>query len=69
MAFIGIENDELGSGADNHSPFFDIDESALTVGAALYAQYAFDFLKYNGKIDFKEYESTPDELYKEVNYV
>ena len=69
MAFIGIENDELGSGADNHSPFFDIDENALTVGAALYAQYAFDFLKYNGKIEFKEYESTPDELYKEVNYV
>lgn len=69
MAFIGIENDELGTGADNHSPFFDIDETALPIGAALYAQYASDFIRYDGKINFKEYESSPDELYKEVNYV
>ncbi len=70
MAFIGIENDKKGTGADNHSPFFDIDEDALPVGAALEVQYAFDFLNYNGSIDdFEPCNETPYELYKEVNYI
>lgn len=69
MAFLGIENDKLGTGADNHSPYFDIDEDALPVGTALEVQYAFDFLKYDGKIEFAEYEASPEELYKEVNYI
>lgn len=32
FAFIGIKNDEFGSGADHHNAFFDIDENALDIG-------------------------------------
>ena len=70
MAFIGIENEDIGTGADNHSPFFDIDENALPIGTALEVQYAFDFLSFDGSIDdFEPCNETPQELYKEVNYI
>lgn len=44
FALIGIRNQEKGITASNHNPRFDIDEAALTRGAALYAQTAYQFL-------------------------
>lgn len=40
MAFLGIRNKELGSGAPLHECRFDIDERALQYGAGLLAGYA-----------------------------
>ncbi|MDD2447580.1 MAG: amidohydrolase [Tissierellia bacterium] len=41
---IGAGNKEKGIIYPHHHPKFDIDEDALPVGAALYAQYAVDFI-------------------------
>jgi len=68
FAYLGIENDELGSGAANHSPEFDIDENALYLGSALEAGYAVDFLNNTEKIVFDPYNGTPDDLYREICY-
>ena len=44
LAFVGIRNRELGSGAPHHNVRFDMDESALAIGAAATVQFASDFL-------------------------
>ena len=44
-AFLGIRNEEFGSGAEHHNPRFDLDESVLHLGAAGAAAYALSFLK------------------------
>ncbi|MGL5956464.1 MAG: M20 metallopeptidase family protein [Brevinema sp.] len=44
MAFVGGKNDAKGCNHPHHHPQFNIDEDALPVGAALYAQYTIDFL-------------------------
>lgn len=44
FAFIGARNPELGADFPHHNECFNIDESILKNGAALYAQYALDFL-------------------------
>lgn len=40
LAFLGIKNDGLGSGAEHHNEHFDLDETALWRGAACYAGFA-----------------------------
>lgn len=52
FAFLGVENPEKGTGADNHNPHFDIDEDVLKLGVASTVQYALDFLNSEKKIDF-----------------
>ncbi|WP_053955491.1 M20 family metallopeptidase [Inediibacterium massiliense] len=44
IAFVGVRNEEKGADFPHHHPRFNIDEDALQSGAALYAQYAIDFL-------------------------
>lgn len=66
--FLGIKNDEIGAGAENHSPEFDIDEEAMPRGVALEVAYAIDFLNNEERIEFSKYEGTPDMLYKEICY-
>ena len=41
IAFLGIKNDDLGSGAPHHNEKFDIDESALVHGLAANVGFAF----------------------------
>lgn len=45
FAFVGIENEAKGTGAEHHNAFFDLDEDALHLGVAATVQYAIDFLK------------------------
>ena len=45
LAFLGIKNDELGSGAEHHNEHFDLDESALWRGTACYALFAVEALR------------------------
>ncbi len=44
IAFLGVKDEELGSGAPIHSPQFDLSEEALTAGAALHVLFALDAL-------------------------
>ncbi len=44
FAFVGIRNEQLGTGAVHHNEHFDIDESVLPLGTAVTVQYAWDFL-------------------------
>lgn len=47
--FIGALNKEKGIIYSNHNDKFDVDESVLHRGSALYAQFAYDFLKEKAK--------------------
>lgn len=67
-AFLGVRNETLGSGAANHSPAFDIDESVLYLGTALHVAYALEFLQANEPISFEPYPGSPDDLYREICY-
>ncbi|WZL72936.1 M20 family metallopeptidase [Clostridiaceae bacterium 35-E11] len=44
MAFVGIRNEEKEAHYPHHHERFNMDEDALEIGTALYAQYALDFL-------------------------
>ena len=45
LAFLGVKNGELGSGAEHHNERFDVDESALWRGVVCYAGFALEALK------------------------
>lgn len=44
FAFLGIKNDELGSGAEHHNEKFDVDDSVLKIGMLSTVKYAAAFL-------------------------
>jgi amidohydrolase len=46
--FIGALNENIGACYSNHNDKFTVDEDALHMGAALYAQFAYDFLAEKG---------------------
>jgi metal-dependent amidase/aminoacylase/carboxypeptidase family protein len=43
-AFIGVRNEEKNITPISHNENFNVDESALKRGTALYAQFAYDYL-------------------------
>ena len=45
LAFLGIRNEAVGSGAEHHNEHFDVDEAALWRGAVCYAAFAAEVLK------------------------
>ena len=45
LAFVGSRNSDKNADYPHHHEKFNIDEDALEYGSALYAQYAFDFLR------------------------
>ncbi len=45
FAFVGIRNEEKGCVWENHNEHFNVDEDALVRGAAMYAQFAWEFLE------------------------
>lgn len=44
LAFLGVSNPEKGTIWPQHHPCYDIDEDVLQKGAAIYAQFAWEFL-------------------------
>ena len=44
FAFVGARNTAIGADKPHHNGCFNVDESVFKDGAALYAQYAYDFL-------------------------
>lgn len=53
MTFTGIRNPTLGSGANHHTPEFDIDEEGMCYGAATGVGYALEFLANQQAIPFE----------------
>ena len=45
LAFLGIRNEAVGSGAEHHNERFDVDEGVLWRGAVCYAAFAVEALK------------------------
>ena len=62
ITFTGIQNDELGSGANHHTPEFDIDERGMIYGVTATLGYVMDFLDYEGEIPFTPYKGNIREL-------
>ncbi len=49
FGFIGSRNEKLGYTAKNHNDHYTVDESVLKRGAAMYAQFAYDYLEETSK--------------------
>lgn len=47
FSFVGMRNQELGSGAEHHNEYFDMDDDALKYGIGLMTKFAADFLLEN----------------------
>lgn len=47
FAFVGTKNPEIGSGAEHHNEYFDIDEESISLGAIAMVKFASEFLKAN----------------------
>lgn len=58
ITFTGIQSAEVGSGANHHTPEFDVDEKGMIYGVAAALGYVKDFLDYEGEIPFKPFEGT-----------
>lgn len=54
FAFVGIQNDGKGTGAEHHNAYFEIDEEVLKLGVAATVQYTIDFLKHEEDIPYKK---------------
>lgn len=46
IALVGVRNETKGACYPQHHPMYTVDEDALEIGTALYAQYAKDFLNH-----------------------
>lgn len=44
FAFVGIANEEIGSGAEHHNVYFDLDEQALSYSLGVMVKFALDYL-------------------------
>lgn len=44
FALVGTKNAELGSGAEHHNEYFDIDEESISLGASAMVKFANEFL-------------------------
>lgn len=44
FAFVGIKNEVLGSGAEHHNEYFDLDEDALAIAVRAMVKFTVDFL-------------------------
>ena len=62
MTFTGIANPEKGSGANHHTPQFDLDEDALAVGATTGLAYALEFFKTQPDLPFERTDEPLNEL-------
>lgn len=61
--FTGIRNEEVGSGANHHTPEFDIDEKGMVPGITAAVAYAVEFLKNPPDVsDFKPLCNSMEEL-------
>lgn len=65
FAFVGIENETKGTGAEHHNEHFDIDEAALTYGVVATAQFAIDFLSNEKPVTYEKETRDVTTFFKE----
>ncbi|WP_312116935.1 amidohydrolase [Brevibacillus reuszeri] len=68
FAFVGIENEEKGTGAEHHNAHFDIDEEVLKLGVAATVQYTIDFLGSDQEIAFAPEQRSVKDLFQAMGY-
>ncbi|MBO5998160.1 MAG: amidohydrolase [Lachnospiraceae bacterium] len=64
FALLGIRNEELGIGAENHSAQFDLDEEAFVYGAAATVSYALQFMRDPVNTGPRRWNGSLEELYE-----
>lgn len=62
FTFTGIRSETVGSGANHHTPEFDLDEKGMLYGITAAVGYAVEFLNYKEEIPFRAYAGTLKEL-------
>lgn len=62
ISFTGIMSEDVGSGANHHTPEFDIDERGMVAGAATAVAYAQAFLSQDIAVEFTPYAGSTEEL-------
>lgn len=61
LAFVGIQNEALGSGANHHTPQFDVDDAAMQNGTCAAVAFAYEALRGEGITGFtRRIESMED---------
>jgi len=68
FAFVGIENEEKGTGAEHHNDHFDIDEDVLKLGVAATVQYTLDFLGSEQEVAFTPEQRSVKDLFQAMGY-
>ena len=66
FAFVGIYNEEKGTGAEHHNAHFDLDEDALIKGVLATVQYALNFLDHSTRISYKREKRSVEQLFKDL---
>ena len=68
FCLIGDRNPEKGTGANHHSPIFDVDEDILPAGCAMAVNYALCFLREEGKPGHGWFDGAGAEIYEASGY-
>lgn len=66
FAFVGIKNEEKGTGAEHHNAYFELDEDVLKLGVAATVQYALDFLRNEKEIIYGRETKSLEALYDKL---
>ena len=66
FALLGVRNDELGSGAENHNAKFDVDEEAMKYGVMATLSYTYAFLSGGHSTESRKWNGTLFRLYQDA---
>lgn len=62
ITFTGIKNDAMGTGANHHTPEFEVDDQGMIAGITAAIGYVIEFQNYEGEIPFTPYKGNIREL-------
>lgn len=62
ITFTGIKNDEMGTGANHHTPEFEVDDRGMIAGITSAVGYVIEFQNYEGEIPFRKFPGTIQDL-------
>lgn len=68
FAFVGIQNEGKGTGAEHHNVHFDIDEDVLKLGVTATVQYTINFLLDPRDIPYKKETQTVETLFNDLGF-
>ena len=62
ITFTGIKNDAMGTGANHHTPEFEVDDKGMIAGITAAIGYVIEFQNYEGEIPFTRFNGTIRDL-------